>query len=168
MTTVVIRDVEPEDQPAIARLWQTLSEYHLQIDARMPKPTPDAAQDYAARLLERRDDPYTRTFVAEVNGGVVGYILGAVVDLQPDLFEHVDTGFIADLFVELPYRQHGIGRLLVETMTDWFRTQGVRAIELQVAAANEAGIRFWKAVGGDPIVVRMRIDVRPSNETPAW
>src|SRR5512145_1113343 len=95
-----IRRVEPEDAKAIAKLWQTLSDYHVEIDPRMPTTTSGAADRYASRMIERRDDPYTRTFVAEVDGQVVGYILGAVLDLHPDLFEHVDSGFIADIFVD--------------------------------------------------------------------
>ncbi|MBN1965191.1 MAG: GNAT family N-acetyltransferase, partial [Anaerolineae bacterium] len=121
--------------------------------------TPGAAERYASRLLERRDDPYTRAFVAEVNGEIAGYILGAVIDLHPDLFQHVDAGFIADIYVDPAYRQRGIARELVETMTGWFAKQGVKYVEWQVAAANPDGIRFWEAVGGRSIMIRMRLEV---------
>jgi ribosomal protein S18 acetylase RimI-like enzyme len=154
---VVIRPVEPKDKAAIAQLWQALVEYHVQIDARQPKPVPGAARRYASRLIEQRDDPYTRTFVAQVDGRVVGYVLGAVVDLHADLFEQADSGFIADIFVDPGYRRHGIGRRLVEAINAWFQVQGVRYTELQVAAANGAGIAFWESVGGQPVMVRMQV-----------
>lgn len=153
---VTIRRVEPRDEAAIARLWQALSDYHMQLDRRLPVPTRGAAAQYAARLLEQRDDPFTRAFVAEVGGQVVGYVLGAVIDLQSDLFEYVDTGFIADVYVDPEYRRQGIARRLVETITRWFTEQGVRHVEWQVAAANTDGIRFWEALGGQAITVRMR------------
>lgn len=162
-TTVTIRPVEPRDERAIARLWQALSDYHVEIDSRLPPPTPGAAERYAERLIERRDDPQTHTFVAVVDGKVVGYVLGAVIDLHPDLFQHVDSGFIADIFVDSAYRQQGIARQLVETINKWFAEQGVTRTEWQVAAANVEGIRFWEAVGGQSIMIRMRME-RPESE----
>jgi GNAT superfamily N-acetyltransferase len=153
---IIIRPVEPRDQDAVARLWQALTDYHVRLDSRLPTAAPGAAENYAARLLERRDDPYTRAFVAEVAGQVVGYILGAVIDLLPDLFEHVDSGFIADIFVDPVYRRRGIARRLVETLNAWFAEQGVYRIEWQVATANPDAIHFWEAVGGSALTVRMQ------------
>jgi ribosomal protein S18 acetylase RimI-like enzyme len=153
-----IRPVESRDQAAIARLWQALSDYHARIDPRLPLAVPGADERYAERLIERRGDPGTRVFVAEVDGQVVGYILGAIIDLHPDLFQHTDAGFIADIFVDPAYRRRGIARELVETISAWFTEQGAQHIEWQVAAANTAGVRFWEAVGGLAIMVRMRLD----------
>jgi GNAT superfamily N-acetyltransferase len=157
MLNVVIRRVEPPDEAAIARLWQMLSDYHTGLDPRLPVPTPGAAQSYTARLLETRDDEFTRAFVAEWDGQVVGYILGAMIDLQADLFEYVNTGFIADVFVDPSYRRQGVARRLVETMNHWFAGQGVQIVEWQVASANQDAVNFWKAVGGQPLTIRMRL-----------
>ncbi len=158
-STVTIREVEPRDEGAIARLWLELSEYHVALDPRLPVPVDGAAELYATRLLERRDDQYTRTYVAEVDGEVVGYVLGAVIDMLPDLFAHDDVGFIADIYVAESYRRHGIARRLVEAINGWFVGEGVSHTEWQVAAANESGRRFWEAVGGRPLIVRMRVDL---------
>jgi GNAT superfamily N-acetyltransferase len=133
---ITIRPVAPPDEDAIARLWQALTNFHVQ--------------------LERRDDPYTQTFVAEVGGQVVAYILGAIIELQPDLFEYVDSGFIADVFVDPAYRRRGIARQLVETLTAWFAERGVFLVEWQVAALNSDAIRFWESVGGQPLTIRMQ------------
>ncbi len=160
MSETTIRPVMPHDEAAIARLWQALSDYHVELDARMPVPTPGAAGRYAGRLVERRDDPFTRAFVAEVDGQVVGYILGAVIDLHPDLFDYVASGFIADVFVDATYRRRGIARRLVDTLNAWFAGQGVRHTELQVAAENPGAIRFWEAVGGKSMIIRMRIPLQ--------
>lgn len=157
MGETIIRPVEPRDKAAIAALWQALSDYHVELDERMPVTTPGAAERYAERLIERRDDTFTRAFVAEVNGKAVGYILGAVIDLHPDLFEYVAAGFIADVYVDHAYRRRGIARQLVTTINAWFAEQGVRYTELQVAAENPGAIGFWQAVGGRGMMIRMRI-----------
>jgi GNAT superfamily N-acetyltransferase len=110
MSEVTVRPVAPRDETALARLWQALSDHLVRVDPRLPAATPGAAKRYASRLLERRDDPYTRAFVAESGGQVVGFALGAVVDLHPDLFEHIDSGFIADIYVDPAFRRQGIAR----------------------------------------------------------
>ncbi|MCZ7540551.1 MAG: GNAT family N-acetyltransferase [Anaerolineae bacterium] len=92
-------------------------------------------------------------------GEAAGYLLGAVIDLHPDLFEPVDAGFIADIFVDPAFRGRGLARELVTTANQWFRQRGVQQVELQVAARNPAGMRFWESVGGVPVMIRMRIDL---------
>lgn len=154
---IIIRPVEPRDQEALARMWQALSEYHVAIDSRMPVMAHGAPQAYASRVMDVRDDPSTCALVAEAGGVVVGYILGAVIDLTPDLFEHEDVGFIADIYVEPAYRRRGIARQLFHTVCDWFADRGVRHVEWQVAVANQDARRFWEAVGGRALTMRMRL-----------
>ncbi len=156
---VTIRPVEPRDQEAVARMWQALSEYHVALDTRMPVMAAGAPQAYASRLMDVRDDPSTCALVAETDGVVVGYVLGAVIDLTPDLFEHEDVGFIADIYVEPDYRRRGIGRQLFQAVCEWFAQRGVRHIEWQVAVANQEARRFWEAVGGRALTMRMRLSM---------
>lgn len=154
---VTIRVVESRDQGAIARMWEAMSAYHTQLDSRMPRIAAGAPAAYASRLVEVRNDAQTHAFVAEVQGAVVGYVLGAIVDLTPDLFEHEDVGFIADIYVEPQHRRRGIARQLFHAICDWFAAQGVRQIEWQVAVANSDARRFWEAVGGRALTMRMRL-----------
>lgn len=156
---VTIRPVEPRDEAAIVRMWQALTDYHVALDPRMPPAAPGGAERYAERVLKRRDDPQMRALVAEVDGEVVGYLLGAVMDLHPDIFQHVDVGFIADVYVDPDHRRRGIARQLVDTINTWFAEHGVTHTEWQVAAANTAGLHFWEAVGGLAMTVRMRVGV---------
>ncbi|HML20477.1 MAG TPA: GNAT family N-acetyltransferase [Aggregatilinea sp.] len=154
----VIRPVQVQDEAAIARLWQALSDYHVRLDPRMPIPAQGAAGRYAARLVESRDDPKTCTLVAEVDGEAVGFALGAIITLHPDLFVPVESGYIADVYVDRRFRRRGLARDLVTALTEWFHANGAAHIEWQVAAANSAGIRFWEAMGGLATMVRMRME----------
>jgi len=58
-----------------------------------------------------------------------------------------------------------VARRLVETINTWFAAQGVRHVEWQVAARNPDGIRFWEAVGGQPIMIRMRMSIEPDDHS---
>ena len=159
MTKFTIRPVEPRDETSIARLWQSLTNHLTALDPRLPSATPGAPERYASRLVERRDDPSTRAFVAEMDDRVVGYILGAIVDLHPDLFQHVKAGYIADIVVDRDTRRLGIGAELVETLIEWFADEGIRSVEWQAAAADSTALEFWSAMDGLAIMVRMRMEL---------
>ncbi len=154
---ITVRPVTPQDKDALARLWQALVDYHAQLDERLPRAIDGAAARYAERLVRRvQRGASAQAYVAEVAGQVVGYVLGSVLELHPDLFEQRRAGFIADLFVLPAYRRRGIARRLVRALNAWFVERGVRVVEWHVAAANAEGLRFWRALGGRPIMVQMR------------
>lgn len=159
MTDFSIRRAQTHDEAALARLWGAMiAELHM-LDPRQPRPIPSAATLYAARLMNVLDDPGTRVFVAEADGDVIGFCLGALIDLQSDLFVPAESGLIVDLFVDVSARRGGIGRALVAALMDWFKRQGAAYIELNVASGNANGRTFWHSVGGTDYQIRMRIEL---------
>lgn len=158
MAEVLIRPVTNADADALAELWLALVAYHQNLDPALPPAARGGEHRYVRRLLDRLDDPFTCVFVAEVDSRVVGYILGMVVDLMPDIFDQRPGGFLADIFVESDVRRQGVGRMLVEALKTWFREQGVDHFDWHVAAQNTSGIAFWRSVGGRDVMLRMRAD----------
>lgn len=161
----MIRPATTSDAPAISRLWEKLVAYHQALDPSMPAAAPDGAARYSRRLIDRLGDSHTCVLVAEADGQVVGYVLGVVVDLLPEMFEQQAGGFLADIFVEEAYRGRGVGRALVQALEDWFRDKGLRHFEWHVAARNKSALAFWEAVGGQSFMVRMRAYIEPENRT---
>ena len=155
----MIRVAVASDAVAIGKLWEKLVAYHRTLDQDMPRATPQGGSLYARSLRGRMEDTHTRVFVAEEDGQLVGYVLGVVVDLLPEMFEQEAGGFLADIFVEETYRGRGIGRALVEAMRNWFRERGLRYYEWHAAAVNESALRFWEKMGGRYLQIRMRADI---------
>ncbi len=162
MHELTIRDVCDDDAPEIARMWQELALMHFEIDEGFPPPVPGAAIRYAERVVASAQHRGSRAYVAEWGGKVVGFILAGYTDLYSDLFEEVDAGFIADLYVDRDYRRRGIGRRLVDAVLEWFRSQEVYHVEWNAAAANPESRGFWRSVGGRDLLVRMRLDLEES------
>ena len=161
---IVIRPVTNDDTDAISEMWLNLVAYHQTLSADLPGAARGGGHRYARRIMDRLDDPYTCTLVAEVNGQVVGFVLGMVIDLMPDIFDQSPSGFLADIFVEPQMRRLGVGRSLVNALIAWFRQCGVRTFDWHVASNNPAGIAFWRAVGGRDVMVRMRADIGADND----
>jgi len=155
--SVTIRVARSDDADIIGMLWQHLADYHRDLNTMMPVPAVDGAERYAARVQSRLDDSYTKTLVAEVSGEVIGYVMGIIVDLLPEMFEQERAGFLADIYVRPEHRGKGIGRGLVSSLADWFRSRGIEHMEWYVASANHSGIAFWLAMGGRDVMTRMRL-----------
>ena len=161
---IVIRPVIPSDAPAIAQLWESLVVYHQKLDDALPGAAPNGSGRYTKRLLQHLDDQYTRAFVAEDDGKIVGFILGMVVDLLPDIFAQEPGGFLADIYVDTDYRRSGIGRSLVESLMQWFREHDVTHFDWHVAAHNADALAFWHSIGGREVMIRMRASLGDKND----
>jgi ribosomal protein S18 acetylase RimI-like enzyme len=125
----------------------------------MPVPAEDGAIRYASRIANTLNDTHTRVIVAEEDGEVVGYVMGVIVDLLPEVFEAERSGFVADIFVLAEARGQGTGRALIEAMKRWFRGRGIHHFEWYVASSNKDGIAFWRAVNGEEVMLRMRANI---------
>jgi GNAT superfamily N-acetyltransferase len=162
---IVIRPATPEDTDAIGQLWLQLVEYHNHLSPDLPHAAYNGAKQYARRIASRLLDTHTRVLVAEHKGRIIGYVFGVITDMMPEMFEEEVAGFLADIFVESDYRGRGVGRALVNGLTDWFREHSVQYFEWYVATSNRDGFTFWQAMGGREIVSRMRIDLNNSDNS---
>ena len=158
---VTIRPARSDDVDAIARLWEALVEYHRELDSDLPPASHQGSIRYARRLVDQLDSPTTRVLVAVHDSQIVGYVLGVVVDLAPEIFAQEPSGFLADIYVDASQRRKGVGRALVEALVDWFRSNGLRYFEWHAAVQNPEGISFWRALGGREVMLRMRADFVP-------
>lgn len=156
MVDVVIRPARPGDAAAIGELWAALVAHHHALDPALPQAAPDGPARYARAIGDHLRSSTTQIIVAERDGQVVGYILGVIADMVSSFFAHEATGFIADLYVSPECRRQGVGRALVAAMAEWFAGCGLRQFEWHAAAQNGEAQAFWRALGGAPVLVRMR------------
>jgi ribosomal protein S18 acetylase RimI-like enzyme len=160
---IIVRPLRAGDAEALARLWLALVEHHRSLSNDLPGPAFGGARRYARQVMQRLDDPQTCTLIAEWDGEPIGFVLGMIVDLVPDVFDQEPAGFLADIYVDPLHRRCGVGRMLVSALTDWFHARGVRYFDWQVAAQNRVGLAFWRSFGGREVMVRMRADVAAPN-----
>ena len=164
MAEVIIRPVNTGDTDAIAEMWLDLVAFHQKLSPDLPGAARGAQHRYVRRIMERLEDHYTCALIAELDGEVVGFILGMVIDLMPDIFDQQPSGFLADIYVEPKVRRQGVGRSLVNTLVDWFRQCGIHTFDWHVSSNNPEGLAFWRSIGGRDVMIRMRADVGENND----
>lgn len=113
---LTIRPACPEDAPRLQHIELTTQAQFVAIGYDQVAANPP---DSIELLVE-----YARSggsWVAVVDGEVVGYILGGVLD---------DAAHIFHVCVEPSYQGHGLGKALIEQVKGWARSTGRTAVTL--------------------------------------
>lgn len=84
-------------------------------------------------------------FVAECEGKVVGYVTTRIN--RP-----AGRGRIADLAVSAAFQGRGLGRRLVDTAIEHFRSLGLCQAKIKTLACNAAGQHLYRAMGFREVV----------------
>lgn len=78
-------------------------------------------------------------FVAEEEGGLVGFAVGKVIDAGLAELESVA--------VQADARRCGVGRALCEAVVGWCRGEGAAVLELEVRAGSAGAIALYAGLG---------------------
>lgn len=161
---MLVRRARRDEAGDIADLWTELVAFHSEIDPNLPAPAEDGDIRYAHFIMDRLERPDSAVFVAVNRRGViVGYALAMMIDLVPEMFTQQKAGFLADIYVQPDARRQGFGRALYHAVTDWCAANDLHTLEWEVAAKNTQGRAFWRAMGGDELMVRMRMNINHDN-----
>ncbi len=72
----------------------------------------------------------------------VGYSL-AEIRAGPPGVRLAPAGYIDQMAVTAAYRRTGIGEQMLNEIVTWFRSKGIKRVELATTAANRVGNTFW-------------------------
>ncbi|MCA9995543.1 MAG: GNAT family N-acetyltransferase [Anaerolineales bacterium] len=124
--TAIIRELTLADYDAVYALWQACEGVGLgDSDSR----------EQIAFFLQRNPG---LSFVAEVNGRLIGTILGA---------HDGRRGYVHHLAVHNDFRRQGVARALAEQCQAALKAQGILKCHLFVFNDNERAQAFWRSVG---------------------
>ena len=154
---IEIRGLVEADLDDILALWRELMDFHVSIDRRFV--LADNADHRFFGYLDTaraRDDYHVR--VAVDGDRPVGFAVSCILPNSP-VYRAQWIGYINDLCVTRSMRKHGVGELLVGDAVDWLERNGAESIEVYVARANDAGQRFWRAVGAEDYLDRLSLNL---------
>lgn len=151
---MIIRPGTETDMPAVLRLIRELAEFEREADA-VAITTDDLVRDGFG------PDPKFYTFVAEVDGEILGMALfyyrystwkGRTIHLE-------------DLIVTESARGTGIGQALYAKVIEKGQEEGVRRIEWNVLDWNEPAIAFYEKSGATVLETWRVVQMHPPEIT---
>ena len=124
-----IRTMTVEDYEQVHTLWLSISGFGIR--------SMDDSEEGVTRFLKRNP---TTSVVAEENGKVVGCIVCG---------HDGRRGCLYHVCVDQAYREHGIGKSMVNFCIEALKAEGINKISLIAFTRNEIGNKFWKKMGGE-------------------
>ena len=130
---LVIRKIRPEDAEQISKIHSSITKSGAQIDFKYI---------IEKKLLTSEDV----SFVAEIDGHVVGYMITYLIYGGFDLDK---SAWVATLGVDPKYMGQGIGRRLAKKVFEVYREKGIEYIFTSVKWDAVDLLSFFKTLGFD-------------------
>jgi ribosomal protein S18 acetylase RimI-like enzyme len=150
---VTVRRAVSRDAHALAALNRFVHDMHL---ARRPDYfKPWRADEVTAWFRERLDAPTTAAWIAEADGGPVGYVLTFFHDRGENAFQRPRRWCEIDqIAVDPAWRRRGVGRSLMRAALDEARARAMPEVELASWAFNTDAHAMFRGLGFEPRLVR--------------
>jgi GNAT superfamily N-acetyltransferase len=148
-----IREYQPEDLEHVLALVKELEE---EMAEKFPNiKIKEGRWDYQTRYLQPGNK--YKTFIAEVEGKIVGYLIGYPSVGAPELDRMYDDlpvspgeippeFYLQITFVSKPFRNQGISKMLHRKIVDYAREQGHKELYACIAKWNEQEISVIKSL----------------------
>lgn len=94
-------------------------------------------------------------FIAEKDGEIIGYVMGGILK-RPPVYKTAHEARINDIVVTKKWRRRGVGTKLLEAFADWAREKGMKYVTLNVLPENKVGLKFYKKLEFETILVNQR------------
>ena len=144
---VSIRKATAEDYNALCELFDEVDALHRgNLPHIFQKPNgPVREHDYYWGLIT---DENVGLFVAEVGEKLVGFVHSVIRDAPAiPVFVPRRYAIVDSIGVKSEFQNHGIGRMLMDTVHEWAIAKGATAIELNVYEFNKTAIAFYQRLG---------------------
>lgn len=133
MAGLVIRKMQLEDYKEIERIHRSIMQKETHID-------------YKAMVEEQLRKPDEASFVAEINGRIVGFMMSYILSGG---FGIEKSAWIPMLGVDPKYMGQGIGKKLAGEIFNFYKTQGITNIYTSVRWDAVDLLSFFKMLGFD-------------------
>jgi GNAT superfamily N-acetyltransferase len=155
--TIEIRRPTRDEIPVLAELELALPAHQHASPVFSPI-GPPPLEEAISELEEDFDDPKWATFVAVVDGRVVGSAIGCSLDvssMHKGIVKPDHAGFLGFAAVLPEARGAGVGRALGTTVLDWAAAEGYPVVVTDWRATNLLSSRTWPRLGYRPTFLRL-------------
>jgi GNAT superfamily N-acetyltransferase len=127
-------------------LWRGQYDYHHGLDpvyyVNNSEDLDKKFEDYTKKAI---NDDEPMILIAEVDGELVGF-----VTYNKESNDYMDSniteyGVVIELFVKESFRGKGIGALLLNEVEKYFKSQGMKFMEIQCSTFNDNALKFYSS-----------------------
>lgn len=148
---VKIREYQESDRTAFVKLMEQLMDYIAAIDdLKRIRRMPEFGESYTQRTLQKVAEQHGIIYVAEVNGQIVGAVVGTMPEqTKEDQLEHVPSKFgeVLELVVEAGYRDKSVGTMLMSKLEEYFKENNCNISGVGVLVPNKNAHRLYCKLG---------------------
>ena len=149
----MVRDAQPADRPRLVAFVAALQDLERTLHAGRAEGRRIAAA-HLAHLEHAAHLRHGRILVAARGSERLGFLVGCVEEEEHGS-HHVRPGerrygVVTDLYVEPGARSRGIAVALLEEAARHFAALGLARLRVRTLAANQAALRFYRALGYAP------------------
>lgn len=150
----LVREATQQDVERVVELWGEHVDFHAECDPRFQRV--DGSEDgFAQHMRAKLDEADYLLLVAEVEGEVVGFLNGQLLQYPP-CFVRREHGFMDNMAVSSRWQRKGIGSALLEKAMAWFAANGVPTVEGKVLLSNPVAMGFWRKTRFQPYMQTIR------------
>ena len=152
---VNIRKATAEDYNALCELFDAVDALHrANLPHLFQKPNGPAREPaYYGGLIA---DENVGLFVAETGEKLVGFVHAVIRDAPAiPVFVPRRYAIVDSIGVKLGFQNHGMGRMLMDTVHEWAMAKGATSIELNVYEFNKAALAFYERLGYETLSRKM-------------
>ena len=156
---VTVREARRDDADAVADLWCEQTDFEARVGTLRTGERIRSAIRASVPLTVPGDGD---ALVAELGGVVVGIVLAQSLDASAWAIGRLAVAPAAYLGVASTtsgHRGSGVGRALVGTLHERYRSAGVAASVLHYSAYNPLSVPFWSRCGYRPLLTTHAVDV---------
>jgi|GEM_PF-5938590 len=151
-STAMLRELDPGEAGLVEKLWKDL--YREQVEMHPGLQLANSGFNEWASAFEGIIGRFGFITVAIEHGIPVGFIAGRIkMPTPPFLADPV--GFISEVFVDAENRGKRLGKKLMGYAEEWFSSQEIVSMELQVLTGNHHAKNFYKLNGWKASVLHM-------------
>lgn len=161
---MTIRPATRDDMRAVGRLGKLLVRLHHDFDPqRFMAATAGTERGYGSFLGTQLAEPDVIVLVAERDGEVVGYTYAGMEGVDY-MSLRGPAGVLYDIVVDPAYRDHGIGRRLLDATLAALGRKGAPRVVLSTAARNETAQLLFEHAGFRRTMIEMTRELGPATE----
>jgi ribosomal protein S18 acetylase RimI-like enzyme len=142
---IIVREAAGDDVPALTELYAGLEGEMVALKPvwRLVDGLPHPAQPTVA---QRVDDPRWLTYVAELDGAIVGFLFARDEEMLPQAGgERIAS--IRHIYTDIEAREVGVGEALMDRFLEDARLRGIGRFDAHVSPGHRLAKNFFEANG---------------------